>query len=115
VLLVEDETLVRMTTAEMLAELGHEVVEAATAEEALDQLDAAVDLVITDIGLPGTDGLTLAATARQRTPALPVIVATGQLPPSDIEGLVWLAKPYDDQTLQAALTEAADLNCLPKR
>ncbi len=115
VLLVEDEALVRMTTAEMLAELGHEVLEAATAEEALDQLDAAVDLVITDIGLPGADGLTLAATARQRTPTLPVIVATGRMPPRDTEGLVWLAKPYDDQTLQAALTEAADLNCLPRR
>ncbi len=108
VLLVEDETLVRMTTAEMLADLGHEVLEAATAEEALDQLDGAVDLVITDIGLPGTDGLTLAATARQRAPALPVIVATGQLPPRDTNGFVWLAKPYDDQTLQAALAEATE-------
>ncbi len=109
VLLVEDETLVRMTTAEMLVELGHEVLEAATAEEALSQLDGAVDLVITDIGLPGTDGLSLAATARRRTPALPVIVATGQMPPGDTDGLVWLAKPYDDQTLQAALAEATDL------
>ncbi len=108
VLLVEDETLVRMTTAEMLADLGHEVLEAATAEEALDQLDGAVDLVITDIGLPGTDGLTLAATARQRAPALPVIVATGQLPPRDTNGFVWLAKPYNDQTLQAALAEATE-------
>ncbi len=108
VLLVEDETLVRMTTAEMLADLGHEVLEAATAEEALDQLDGAVDLVITDIGLPGTDGLTLALTARQRAPALPVIVATGQLPPRDTNGFVWLAKPYDDQTLQAALAEATE-------
>ncbi len=109
VLLVEDETLVRMTTAEMLAELGHDVLEAATAEEALGQLDSAVDLVITDIGLPGTNGLTLAATARQRTPALPVIVASGQSRPTDTNGLVWLAKPYDDQTLRAALAEATEV------
>jgi signal transduction histidine kinase/DNA-binding response OmpR family regulator len=103
ILLVEDDTLVRMVTADRLADMGHEVVEAADAEEALRQLPG-VDLLITDVGLGQTDGLTLAEAARARIPGLPVIVASGRpAPESGAAGLVWLTKPYDNAALKAAL------------
>ena len=111
VLLVEDDPMVRTVTAEMLADLGHEVLEAADAESALRLLPG-VELLITDIGLGQMDGLALAAAARARTPALPVIVASGQ-PGSPQgkdgygeDGLMWLRKPYGSAELRDALDRA---------
>jgi len=105
VLLVEDETLVRMVTAAMLAELGHDVFEAETGAEALTQLIHGVDLVVCDLGLPDMDGLILVDQIRERLPGIPVIVASGA---AGAEGrnVVWLGKPYDDSALRAALGQA---------
>jgi signal transduction histidine kinase/DNA-binding response OmpR family regulator len=109
ILLVEDDELVRMITADMLAELGHEVIEAADVAQAMGQIDG-VGLLITDLGLgAGTaDGLTLTAAARAQVPGLPVIIATGRTQPEagaevSTDGLFWLAKPYDNAALKAAL------------
>ena len=77
VLLVEDEVLVRMTTAVMLADLGHDVLEAETGAEAVDRLIQGVDLVVCDLGLPDMDGWTLVDQVRERLPGMPVIVASG--------------------------------------
>jgi CheY-like chemotaxis protein len=109
VLLVEDDTVIRAITAEMLSELGYQIVEAADAEAALGLLDG-VDLMITDIGLGATDGLTLAASVRARMPHLPVIVASGQAA-QDVraEGLLWLSKPYDSAALQAVLRQVRQI------
>lgn len=109
VLLVEDDPLVRTVTAEMLADLGHEVLEAADADGALRLLPG-VELLITDMELGEMDGLALAALARERMPGLPVIVASGQprLHQSrdgrSEDGLLWLQKPYGS----AALKDAVD-------
>ena len=106
ILLVEDDALVRMITVDMLENLGHVVTEAADAVQAMAALDG-VDLMITDVGLGETDGLTLAASVRAGRPGFPIIVATGR-PRPDIgaDGLVWLAKPYDNAALQMALGAA---------
>ena len=105
VLLVEDEPMVRMTTSDLLADLGHDVVEAATAAEALALMNAQVDLLMTDLGLPDQDGLTLAAAVRARYPTLPVVVASGRQP--DVaSGHVWLEKPYDQAALRRAMDRA---------
>ena len=105
VLLVEDEMLVRMTTAAMLADLGHDVLEAETGAEALARLGGDVDLVVCDLGLPDMDGLALVSRVRERLPAVPVIVASGAAR-AEGEGIVWLGKPYDETALRAALVEA---------
>ncbi|HET6469987.1 MAG TPA: response regulator [Geminicoccaceae bacterium] len=107
VLLVEDEALVRLATAGMLEELGHAVIEAPSAEAALEVLrqDGAVDVLFTDVGLPGMSGLELAAEARRRAPDLKIVLASGygaepgQAPGPP--GTVRLAKPYlgDDLAL----------------
>jgi CheY-like chemotaxis protein len=107
VLLVDDDALIRLITAEMLSELGYQVVEAEDADMALGLLDR-VDLMITDLGLGKMDGLALAAAVRIRLPGLPVIISSGQaVPDSGMEGLLWLSKPYDYAALQALLQQVS--------
>jgi CheY-like chemotaxis protein len=105
ILLVEDDALIRVITAEMLGDLGYQVVEAEGADAALRLLDG-VDLMITDLRLGETDGLALAAAVRTRLPGLPVIISSGQVPPeTGMDGLLWLSKPYDYAALRAVLEQ----------
>ena len=69
-LLVEDDPLLRMTLAEVLTEAGFTVVEAADAESALRLVASRddLDLLLTDINLPGADGFALASAARRLRP-----------------------------------------------
>ena len=110
VLLVEDDALIRLGTADMLADLGHVVLEAGDAPEAFAVLEAGpVDVMITDISLPGLSGLELAEQARRGFPELRVVFASGfDAPPgSDGEGggatSPRLRKPYSEQQLIEAL------------
>ena len=105
VLLVEDEVLVRMTTASLLADLGHDVLEAETGTEALARLGEDIDLVVCDLGLPDMDGLALVDRMRERLPCIPVVVASGAAR-AEGEGIVWLGKPYDEAALRSALDQA---------
>ncbi len=79
VLLVEDEDALRAYTSEILRELGYRVVEAANGGAALAALDegAAVDLLLTDVVMPGLNGRQLAEEARRRRPRLKVLFMTG--------------------------------------
>ena len=82
VLLVEDEAGVREVAAERLRELGYAVLEAADGSEALRVLHgsrgASVDLLVTDVGLPGgLNGRQVADIMRDRHPGLPVLFITG--------------------------------------
>lgn len=108
VLVVEDEGLVRMAAVDMIAELGFSVTEAVDAAEALVVLEsgARVDVLFTDIGLPGLRGDELARKARALKSDLRIILASGY---SDrgaadgLEGAVALDKPYDAASLAKAL------------
>ncbi len=108
VLLVEDDHLIRMTTADMLNDAGFVVVEAASAEDAITALQTApVDVLVTDVNLPGASGPELAAKARSIKPSAVIIYATGD--PGAVRGetgAVVLAKPYDARRLAAAIAEA---------
>ncbi|PYM66021.1 MAG: hypothetical protein DMD79_03640 [Candidatus Rokuibacteriota bacterium] len=113
VLVVEDQTPVRSLLAELLVEMGHEVVVAADGREALACLEAgAFDLVMIDLGLPGLPGLDVVAAARRRRPGVPVVLATGwphQLVPGEVReaGIDHVVgKPFDVESL-AALVKAA--------
>ncbi|MBV8912175.1 MAG: response regulator, partial [Acetobacteraceae bacterium] len=105
VLLVEDEALVRMTTADVLNDLGFDVVEANNGATALVRLDPVPDVLFTDLGLPDMDGIALIAEVRKRLPGLPVVVASGRADVPDAD-VVWLTKPYDGRDLRAAVEEA---------
>ena len=78
-LLVDDEAIVREITAEGLRAAGFVVRVAAEAAEALDVLasDEKVDLLVSDLSMPGMDGLALIRNAQRRRPGLPAILLTG--------------------------------------
>jgi CheY-like chemotaxis protein len=107
VLLVDDEPLVRASTADMLAELGYVVVEAESGHEALALVDSnAPDLVITDHLMPGLSGTDLANILAAERPSLPVLIVSGYadldgLPP----GLPRLTKPFRQADLAACIAE----------
>jgi CheY-like chemotaxis protein len=79
VLLVEDMVSVRMVAAELLTQAGYRCTEAADADAALKVIRASgtIDLLLTDIGLPGMNGRELADLARSWRPRLPVLFMTG--------------------------------------
>lgn len=98
VLLVDDEEMVRHTTALQLRDLGYRVTEADSASTALRLLDDGLepDILVTDHLMPGRTGAQLVDDLRQRAPALPVLVITGysNLTPAQTEGIEVLAKPF---------------------
>jgi CheY-like chemotaxis protein len=110
VLIVDDDALVLQNTAAMLEDLGHRVIEASSAREALEYLERAtsVDLVITDQVMSGMTGLQLQQAIKQRWPHLRVILVTGYAElPSDLDcDLVRLNKPFRQHVLAQAIAES---------
>ena len=106
VLLVDDEELVRMSTAHMLVDLGFVVSEASSAEEALRMVegDAVIDVLITDHLMPGMTGVDLAYATRERRPEISVLVISGF---AEMEGIApdlpRLTKPFRQTDLAATL------------
>ncbi|WNJ89066.1 response regulator [Bosea sp. 685] len=100
VLVVEDDTLIRMDAVAMIEDGGYEVIEAIGADEAVILLETRSDIrvVFTDIEMPGSmDGLKLVHAIRQRWPPIVLIVASGrpQPAPADMpQDTVFLQKPY---------------------
>jgi signal transduction histidine kinase/CheY-like chemotaxis protein len=109
VLLVEDEVVLRMSTADMLERLDCFVAAVGSGEEALRLLSNgnAFDLLLTDLGLPGMSGEELAAEVRRRHPRLAVVIASGYGPTaSQVEGVHFISKPYSSIDLQQALQQS---------
>jgi signal transduction histidine kinase/CheY-like chemotaxis protein/CHASE3 domain sensor protein len=112
ILLVDDDALIRMSTAGMLQDMGHSVLDAARGKEALDQLveNPAINLLIVDIALPDMNGVALVTEASKIRPNLRVIFASGHSPqavdldPAKIR-FVFLSKPYDTRQLADALAK----------
>ena len=113
VLVVEDEAVVRGLIVEVLGELGYRAIEAADgpAGLAILQGDGRIDLLMTDIGLPGLDGRQVADGARQVRPDLKVLfmtgyaenaaLATGFLEP----GMALITKPFAMEALACRIRE----------
>jgi signal transduction histidine kinase len=76
ILVVEDEPVVRSLVVEVLNELGYETLEASEAL-CITESEQRIDLLISDVGLPGMNGRQLADIARQQRPGLKVLFATG--------------------------------------
>jgi PAS domain S-box-containing protein len=97
VLLVDDEELVRRATADMLREMGHDVIEAASGSAALKLLEdrADIELVVTDYLMPGMRGSELIDRARQFYPQLKAVLITGYgRIAADQPGVARLSKPF---------------------
>jgi len=112
ILLVDDDVLVSMNTANMLADLGHEVVEAHSAIHALQLLESedAFDTLITDYSMPGMNGLELALRTQAGYPEVHIILATGyaELPANSSSEFPRLSKPYTQEELAEALERMTD-------
>jgi PAS domain S-box-containing protein len=105
-LVVDDEELVRASTADMLEDLGFRVVQAASAAEAMQLLDggAYVDVLVTDHLMSGMTGTQLAYAVRERRPELRVLIISGY---AEVEGIApdlpRLTKPFRQVDLATAL------------
>ncbi len=118
ILLIDDDELLRDTLLQMLELDGHTVTEAASGEQGLKLLDAhrGVELVITDMLMPGIDGARVIVEVIRRRPGLPVIAISGgrrtlstqfNLETASLVGATCqLAKPFTRAQLQTTLREA---------
>lgn len=110
VLLVDDDDAVRKVTARYLAQLGYSVIEAADGRQALllTGPESRIDLVLSDIALPGMRGPALLSELRARCPSLGAVLMTGFAPealhPEDWPpDTGFLAKPFTLQDLRLCL------------
>lgn len=111
-LLAEDEPLLRMDTADMLADAGFTVIEAADAEAALRSLEkmSTIELLVTDIDMPGSiDGIDLAKLVAERWPGISIVVCSGRIKPD--EGALpanarFISKPFSPDIVIGAVQEA---------
>jgi signal transduction histidine kinase/DNA-binding response OmpR family regulator len=108
ILLVEDDVLIRMSTADMLSSLGHDSMQAGNANEALALLRShSFDVLLTDVSLPGLSGSDLAVEALALAPDLKVVFATGyDRVDSEGSSAELLRKPYNEEQLAKALHNA---------
>jgi PAS domain S-box-containing protein len=107
-LLVDDEELVRISTADMLSEMGFEVIEAESAEEAFRLLDDGLDpdLLVTDHLMPGVNGTHLAQMVREQRPRIGVLIISGYAENDGIDfDLPRLTKPFRKAELAEKLSE----------
>lgn len=110
VAIVDDDPEVLASLEELLESAGYMIRSFLCADALLDQGLEGIDVLITDIGMPGTDGFELRDIVRQRFPDLPVFLITGrheitdQHPSRGRGG--FLRKPFDGHTLLAALQDA---------
>lgn len=116
ILVVEDDARVRRVTAERLAELGYEVLEANDGPSALELLADAdgIDLLLSDMVMPGgMNGAELADIVRASHPAIRVLLTSGYAEPDLVnrgvgQGTRWLRKPHSMLELAAAVREVLD-------
>ena len=113
VLIVEDDATVRMLVVEVLKELGYAYLEAPDPQTALKLLDSdfAIDLLLTDVGLPHMNGRQLAEIARQKRPDLKVLFLTGYAETAAVRGgflgpgMEMISKPFALDALAAKVRE----------
>ena len=106
-LLVDDDDMVRMSTADMLVEMGFSVLEANSAEDALKIVDSGqpFDLLITDHLMPGMTGVDLSHEVRMRRPETPVLIISGFAEAEGIASdLPRLTKPFRQAELAATVS-----------
>ena len=113
VLVVEDEPIIRLGIVSSIEDAGHEVVEAANADEALRRLqsEGGVRVIVTDVDMPGTmDGIALAQYAHRTWPGIGVLVISGKvgvLPSQLPTGARFMSKPFLEPQLIRAIDALA--------
>jgi PAS domain S-box-containing protein len=118
-LLVDDHEEVRSTTAALLKDIGHDVVEAANGADALKLLQngkCEFDLMITDYAMPNLSGTEFLREARQYCPGVGALIITGYAETGAVrdrpEGVEILLKPFTPSQLEAALARAGTMRAV---
>jgi PAS domain S-box-containing protein len=113
VLLVEDDPSVRLLIGEVLSELGYRVLEASDANAAIKVLEGghSIDMMISDVGLPGMNGRQLAEVAREYHQNVPILFVTGYAESAAIRAgflgtnMAVISKPFQVEELAAKIGE----------
>jgi DNA-binding NtrC family response regulator len=115
ILVVDDEALLRWSLAEVLRRSGHTVVEATSAQEALDAVrhsPSSFDVVLLDYRLPGSNDMRLLEEVRRRLPHSAVVLMTAFETPEMVQGALdrgaycVLSKPFDMYGVEGLISEA---------
>jgi len=116
VLVVDDHDPTRQTISRMLEAGGFEVVQAANGTEALAHLSresSAIDMVLSDVTMPGMTGIDLSYQIRELYPSMPVAIVSGDV--SELERSIigradvpFIKKPFHAESLFSAVKEAID-------
>lgn len=106
ILVVDDAKTMRDTLKDLLNSAGYEVVEAENGEQGLDMVNSqAIDMVISDLNMPGMDGLTMCTHIKAQGFHIPIFMLTTQTSPElkakakDAGVVAWIIKPHKDNIL----------------
>ncbi len=121
VLLVEDEPAVRMLIADLLSDLGYQVEQAQDARAALPLIRSMprIDLLVTDVGLPGMNGRELANAAREHRPDLKVLFVTGYAEGATLRSdfldtdMDMISKPFEIEALSIKIRDMLEQDSTP--
>ena len=113
ILLVDDDNEVRAVTSDTIKEIGYQVVAVASAEDAVAKLtNERFDLLITDVAMPGTNGVELARRARLIVPDMPVLFSSGyadvQMFGEELSDETVLKKPFRISEVAARIATSLD-------
>lgn len=110
ILVVDDNRDATEALASVLEMAGHRVIPAissAAALEAWARARARIDLIVTDLAIPGMNGLDLVRTLRTDGPGVPVVVVSGYPPPTETPDVAaWLRKPVEVDEFLATVERA---------
>jgi DNA-binding NtrC family response regulator len=121
-LVVDDEAPIRNVMRTILERQQFQVMEAENAVQAADivqKLGDAIDLIVTDIYMPGGDGVTFACSVRESFPLLPIILVSGYGDPPwkrySSTSFVFVPKPFLPATLLSAVDKAQEMMKLRRK
>lgn len=116
ILVIDDAKTMRDTLRELLTGNGFEVVEAENGEQGLEKIsEHAIDLVISDLNMPGMDGLTMCGHMKEQGHKAPIFMLTTQTSPElkakakDFGVVAWIVKPHKDDVLLGGIRKVLKL------
>ncbi len=113
VLLVEDDNALRILMAEILRNAGYDIIDTGSSLDALDLLAThTIDVLVTDVAMPGMDGLRLLGIVKRRYPAVSVMVISGDFSHAaaaqQLGADYYLSKPCSQEQLLKAVRATVD-------
>ena len=113
---VDDNPAILQLVAKVLRIQGYQVLEAGCGAEAMDAAkrhDKPVDLLLTDIDMPGIDGVSLSRDVRERWPETKVVFMSGGATPDSVGGEPFLSKPFALRELVGLVDDRLNSSCQP--